>query len=546
MKLKISKNALAFSTFLRYYRTTILVYNSKVYKSNQLIFKNPVQNKTIGGILVPSKNGYDIIKMVEQGKNGHIIMDYVKGQLLIHYIQIHPTISKELLFQWFQEIAKQLDKFHRCKAKPYYQYLNPYSIVVTENKQLYLLDLESESNQEIIRTAKNLTVRKKFMSQKRIQKSKIELDIYSMGKTIQFILAKSEVIPKLSKKEEYHYSKIIEKCLASNPQQQYHNLKQIQKEFSKSTKSIHLKYKVTMSLIIIIVAMVGLAIGAPKYPEVSNYKEIAPQKKEGNQGGLYFEMGFIQFAKLQDYAKSEEYFQKISDKNEMGRSYLMMSKYLQGNREHKNKLEIKQVLKKLEELVYNNENGIGKEEVTNINNRFLHTICMIRVYALLNEPEDVNTIIRLGELCVNNENWEAADEPMNKEIRKYLAMAYDTCGKLEEAINNYELLTTLLKQEEDLEHIFVRLAELYGKRANYEKARDATNRGMRIFDKSTKLQIQYMKALCMDDSMERGQCAEEIKKLIDQNPDVPEQESFKKLQEEYEITMEGGIICVGK
>ena len=48
-------------------------------------------------------------------------------------------------------IAEQLEQFHKCRGKPCYQYVNPYSVIVTEEKELYFLDLGAESNEEMLR-----------------------------------------------------------------------------------------------------------------------------------------------------------------------------------------------------------------------------------------------------------------------------------------------------------------------------------------------------------------------------------------------------------
>ena len=58
-------------------------------------------------------------------------------------------------------IAEQLDRFHKCRGKPCYQYVNPYSVIVTEERELYFLDLGAESNEEMLRKMQQRDVYKR-------------------------------------------------------------------------------------------------------------------------------------------------------------------------------------------------------------------------------------------------------------------------------------------------------------------------------------------------------------------------------------------------
>ena len=81
------------------------------------------------------EEGYDVLRLIEHGKSCYISSEYVKGSPLIRWIKYHPNLSKEQLFIWMQEMARQLQCIHNCRGNPCYQYVNPYSVIITEEKK---------------------------------------------------------------------------------------------------------------------------------------------------------------------------------------------------------------------------------------------------------------------------------------------------------------------------------------------------------------------------------------------------------------------------
>ncbi len=90
-----------------------------------------------------SKEGYDVLRLIEHGQICYISSEYIEGRPLVWWLKYHPNISKQQLLAWMGSMAKQLEKIHKCKKKPCYQYVNPYSMIVTEEGELYFLDLEA-------------------------------------------------------------------------------------------------------------------------------------------------------------------------------------------------------------------------------------------------------------------------------------------------------------------------------------------------------------------------------------------------------------------
>ena len=185
------------------------------------------------------KERYEVIKFIEHGSRCRLTMDYVPGELLIDRLKEEPEIWRDTMFEWFHSLAIQLEQYHRSSKNQCYRYLNPYSVLVTEDQTLLLLDLEAESNEFVLKNLQKRSMRQHFLKpvQHVFEDTRLSRDLYGFGKTMQFILAQSDIEPSLTKGEENRLSKIIEKCLGENPKKQYESLKQIQKELPKAKRS---------------------------------------------------------------------------------------------------------------------------------------------------------------------------------------------------------------------------------------------------------------------------------------------------------------------
>ena len=56
------------------------------------------------------------------------------------------------------------------------------------------------------------------------------MDSYGYGKTVQFIMANTEIKPALTRKETYQIGKIIDKCIGENAQRQYDDFSQVKRD----------------------------------------------------------------------------------------------------------------------------------------------------------------------------------------------------------------------------------------------------------------------------------------------------------------------------
>ena len=83
--------------------------------------------------MLQQKESYDVLRLIEHGQLCYISSENVQGKTLDRYLKYHPVIKKREIFLLLKEIAGQLASFHRCRGNPCYQYVNPYSIVRSED-----------------------------------------------------------------------------------------------------------------------------------------------------------------------------------------------------------------------------------------------------------------------------------------------------------------------------------------------------------------------------------------------------------------------------
>ena len=112
---------------------------------------------------VASKEEYDVLRLIEHGQTCYISSECVEGWILAGWLKSQTGISKGRLFALIRDLTGQLGMLHKCRKKPCYQYVNPYSIVVTEEGRLYFLDLEAGSNEKQLKFMQKRAVRECFL-----------------------------------------------------------------------------------------------------------------------------------------------------------------------------------------------------------------------------------------------------------------------------------------------------------------------------------------------------------------------------------------------
>ena len=176
---------------------------------------------------------YEVLKFIEHGVHCRQSMDCVQGTILLNYLKENPQTEKGMLISWFRELAASVDQYHRSHSRQNYRYLNPCSIVVSEEGTLFLLDMEAPDNEQVMKRMQKRAVRNHFV--KPIYEigtaGNNDADLFAYGRTIQFILAYSEVYPELRRWDENRLSRVIGRCTGES-RRKYADLQQVLKDLA--------------------------------------------------------------------------------------------------------------------------------------------------------------------------------------------------------------------------------------------------------------------------------------------------------------------------
>jgi len=174
---------------------------------------------------------YDVLRLIEHKQICYISADNVKGYSLAEWMKYHPYMKKEQVLQWIHDMIRQMIQIHKCRGNPCYQYVNPYSIIVTEEGKVSFLDMNAISNQGKIQIMNRRNIRSQFLPEQEgyYQNASEKLDLYGLGKTIQYILAFIQPQPELSRREERILKKIITRCIEQNSRKSFAKTGEIQK-----------------------------------------------------------------------------------------------------------------------------------------------------------------------------------------------------------------------------------------------------------------------------------------------------------------------------
>lgn len=173
---------------------------------------------------------YDVLSFIEHGAGCRQTMDCVQGVLLIEYLRENPRVEKQVVFGWFRTIAVNLEHFHRCRKRQNYKCLNPYSIVVSEDGSVSLLDMEAPDNGFVMKQMQKKAMRNHFLKPvyDMAADGTYGADLFAYGKTVRFILACADITPKLTGKEESVLSKISGQCIGER-RKKFENFEQVMK-----------------------------------------------------------------------------------------------------------------------------------------------------------------------------------------------------------------------------------------------------------------------------------------------------------------------------
>lgn len=337
------------------------------------------------------REGYDVLKIVVHGDRCYMSSDYVKGKQLIVWLKYHSGIEKVMLFRWIRELMDNLEHFHQCRGNPCYQYVNPYSIIVGENKKLYLLDLGSKEQDELLHLMQRRYVRENFLSpdNQYYQRTSIQEDIYGFGKTVQYLLSASEADPPLRRMEEIRLKNMISRCVNRNSKKCYQTIQEISKHFPNNREKNDRRIPTIRKVLICAVILTGFTVAvtrttggeARKQDEgkgekisgdlpdtenanseiLENYREEMRQRQEqwdtekqeieeayaDREKGLIYELALLYFVELEDYPKSRETMEDIEEPEDFARDFVKLCAFMGGQASADAEQDTEQLLERL-------------------------------------------------------------------------------------------------------------------------------------------------------------------------------------------------------
>lgn len=493
------------------------------------------------------KEEYDVLRLIEHNQVCYISSECVKGKTLPQWIKYRPGVRKEELFQIIGGIAGQLSQIHRCRKKPCYRYVNPYSIVVSEDGKVFFLDMNAVSNTGQLRIMKRRTVREHFLppDEPYYQKESVGLDIYGFGRTLQYLFSETDMDPPLNRKEESKFLKIITRCLDINSKKSFQNVSEIQKLIPKCVQSKTGKRRregyafrfatVTAGFCVIAGLTAGGGVLAVNgIQSMAETQKNEGQKKAQGEGtraenmedSLSMNLGLVYFLELNDYEKSREYFEN-ADGIALAEHMAVIAKSLSRDG--------KQVLpEQLRAALAGAETEIQKEIREEIGEKIDYYQCLIMGYAYLSEGKDLEQVLRLGEKCIE----KAAPKDM-AELLGYLAFAKEGLGQFEEAAGIYGEQMKYEEEESAREEIYKKTAHLLEQSGKSSQAQELLRKGIEEIEDSSELRILYVGTLLKDAGIDRELCIQSIKLQIQEAPELTEHEEFKKLMKQYGIRLEG-------
>lgn len=314
------------------------------------------------------------------------------------YVLQHPRVEKKVLFSWMQQILAQLQAMEQIKIIP--DTITPFQVVIQENRTVILADLEKVENT-------SYSVLEKFFPDQGQNSS-----IYSFGKTLQFLLAKAELTPKMTWREELHFRSIISKCLTNKSKKQYRKFSEIKLSFSRRKK-----YIIGIALIL---SLVLVHIGTYDVEQETIIKEKEQE---------YFELGVSYFLLHKNYEKSEELFEKVESKR-IGEYFREISSYMAGTSQYTD-LEMEIILNEAIKLSDVQE---GVEE----------RVCLLWAYEKVDTPNARKQVKNLAEDVLDELLWNE----VKKEVRGILANIYLREGEYANALREYRVLLTESEYEE--------------------------------------------------------------------------------------------------
>ena len=476
----------------------------------------------LGGISM-EKSYYEVIKFIDHDSSSRITMDYVQGELLVDKVKNTSELSKEMIFSWFYNLLIQMIQYHKCCNNRIYRYLNPYSVVIVGDREVYLLDIDSSSNSFVIKNLQTPSMREHFLKAKiqQTEENQIGYDIYCFGKTLQYILACSESYISLSKAEDNKCFNLIERCIHREARRKYMSFIQMKKDFSFTNikkGKLHVSnskgFKIVLGVVIVvIVANIIFAMGLSfVFPKGSG------ETNKGNEQEVLTDLeqeGGMEDGKDDGVGINDEGVKGDSVEGDGFQGDVVRNVDLEGD-------SIERGLEwDLAEIT--GINGTGRLEgssggdtaMTDKGEGNLGESSSLESF-LKNLEEDVNRLV--GYLHNNdredNERIIFYGEEMEITIIRVLAMAYDREGYKEQGILAYGRQIAIENREEHLERAIIRKMRLEEELGWITQGIETGKDGLEMLGDNIDVGRLYLELMISSDLFNKEEVRKEYERLL--------------------------------
>ena len=490
------------------------------------------------------QEGYDVLRLIECGRICYVSSEYVNGRPLVWRLKYHPNLSKDQLFSWIMQLTKQLGMIHRCRKNPCYRYVNPYSIIVSEEGELYFADMDAGANESLLRLMRKKCIREHFLPPEEpyYQKTSVALDAYGLGKTIQYLLASAEVDPPLTRREERRLKRMISKCLKRKSKKPIQSISEIRKYIPEPMRQAsRCKTIIFRVLCITVLFLCGLGAAAllfwkpesgAKEQNISVQKETQkPLREERIEECL--ELAAAYFLEMENYTKTVSVLEGVRRESEFAKAFQKVSEALIEENAARMKAMLPVYLKQMEECL--------ELEAYTEREKLLYRQCIIQGYGILDSRDGAEEILRLGGLCMEAEGLTDFDR---QKVQIRLARAYELIEENEQAAGMYLELLETEEETDKRETYYKKAAMLYEASGRADLALDVCVRGIEDVRQSQDLKLLHLQLLCADPGTERALCVQTVREYLQEEPGLERTEEFKKLQTDYGIRVEGGEVWV--
>lgn len=408
---------------------------------------------------------YAIVRFFEQNGQCYKIDDVAEGSNLLQFIKDEERIEKKELYIWFSSLAAQLDLYQKS-VKQGYGHVNPYAVIVNTEGKAALLDIEAKENGELLKRMQKKNFRSLFVKKgyEAGQQPKPGDDVFGFGKLLLFMMEKGKFETEFTNIEKIKLKRIIEKCTNKNGNAR-NIFKVVQKELNKMNQRNGAKRAIGMKMIVAgtaVTAGVGMFTVFNSH-SVKEKQEIATAEEAivlEDEERMALELGMLYYTELGDSTSTREILNNIEDSSEAAKLYLKILDYIQKG-------------SGLEEKDWDTLwNSLKKEwERLGVENKLWYKEPVLEACRIRNTPESWEMICEIGEDAKENKVWNGIADNPEKEtmICQYLAEAYEKAGEEEKALSEYESWKRLETEQEQLEHIYLKILNLS------EKVKDVEN-----------------------------------------------------------------------